>query len=176
MVHHTVTTNTGNPAADVREVYRLHVARDEGRWGDIGYHFLIAPDGTVYEGRRAREYGPGELHDSHDEEGLVLRGIHAEGANDGTVGVALLGDFRFERPALTALISLVHVVAWLCDRHGLDPGRDHWGEDPSGAWVAPSMVGHRNVTAGTLCPGWAVIDLLPDLRRWVADRLAAPVL
>ena len=49
----------------------------ERGWTDIGYHFVIDPAGTIYEGRDIR-----------------VRGAHVEGANTGKVGLLLLGDFQ----------------------------------------------------------------------------------
>lgn len=161
IVHHTVTDTTDDPAADIRNVYRLHLMRDEGRWGDIGYHYLIHPNGHVYEGRWAREYATGEVHDGHSPDGRLVRGVHARGANHGTAGVALVGDFRSERPSIRALSALVYLCAHLCDRHGLDP-------------LAPETIaGHRD-SSDTECPGRATYRMLPDLRRWVANVMAGP--
>ena len=56
VVHHTASPNgVKDPAATVRFGYELHVV---GRgFTDIGYNFLISPDGQIFEGRRARKYG-----------------------------------------------------------------------------------------------------------------------
>jgi hypothetical protein len=46
-VHHTAGINDDpDPAATVRAIYRFH-AIDRG-WGDIGYHYVVAPDGRVF--------------------------------------------------------------------------------------------------------------------------------
>lgn len=160
VIHHTVTDPTDDPAADLREIYRLHLAREDGRWGDIGYHFLIHPNGHIHEGRRARTYAEGELHDAHNAEGAFLRGIHARGANWATAGIALIGDYRDTRPTVPALASLTQLSAWLCARHAIDPVE------------RGSIIGHMD-TSATACPGDATYDLLPDLRLWVANHMAA---
>lgn len=45
-------------------------------WDDVGYHYLIHPNGTFYEGRR-----------------LGLKGAHIAGANTGKIGILMIGDF-----------------------------------------------------------------------------------
>lgn len=171
VVHHTANPWTGDSGADLRTVYRQHLKREDGIWGDIGYHFLIDPEGTVYEGRWARDYEPGEAHDGHDQDGRLVHGVHAQGFNYGTAGIALMGDHRSVKPSVPALASLVGLVAWLCDRHGLDPLADRAHVDASGTWwPQATIVGHRSVS-DTVCPGRMAFDILPDLRQWVADRL-----
>ena len=120
--------------------------------------WMARPAGAVYEGRWAREYGPGEAHDGHDPAGRAIQGVHAEGHNVGTVGVALMGDYRWARPTIHTLAGLVGTCAWLCHRHGLDPQ------------AAGVIVGHRD-HGPTECPGGETYDLLPDLRQWVAHRV-----
>ena len=66
--------------ATMIEVQRLH--REDRMWADIGYHFLVDIDGTIYEGRD-----------------LAARGVHTGGHNTGSAGVCLLGDFRFVAPS-----------------------------------------------------------------------------
>lgn len=171
VVHHTASPWSGDSAADVRTIYRQHLERENGRWGDIGYHFLIDPEGRTYEGRWARDYSPGEPHDGHDLEGRLVHGVHAEGLNWRTAGISMIGDFRWERPTIKAQAALVEAVAWLCDRHGLDPLATAGSTDTSGLWRAwPTIVGHRDA-GGTECPGRAAYELVPHLRQWVSDRL-----
>ena len=50
-------------------------------WADIGYNFLVAPDGVIYEGR-----------------GWGFRGAHARGYNHRSVGVAFIGDGTMPMP------------------------------------------------------------------------------
>jgi hypothetical protein len=47
------------------------------KWADIGYNFLVAPSGEVFEGR-----------------GWDYTGAHARGHNSTTLGVAYIGDGR----------------------------------------------------------------------------------
>ena len=73
-VHYTVTPSD-NPAARVRSIQAYHM--DSLGWCDIGYHFLVGTDGSIYEGRP-----------------LSLLGAHVGGQNTGNVGVSFIGCFH----------------------------------------------------------------------------------
>ena len=90
IVHHTASPNgVKDPASAVRLGYELHVV---GRgFTDIGYNFLIGPDGEIFEGRRARKYGKNELHTGEDPVGNAIIGGHTKGRNAGSCGIALIG-------------------------------------------------------------------------------------
>ncbi len=79
-VHHSgdASDATGDPEAHLRQFERAH--KDKG-WACIGYHFVIARDGTVFEARP-----------------IKYQGAHATGDNNiGNIGICLLGNFD-ERP------------------------------------------------------------------------------
>ncbi|MGH9001826.1 MAG: N-acetylmuramoyl-L-alanine amidase, partial [Acidimicrobiia bacterium] len=171
VVHHTVTPNDDpDPASTVRAVYAYHT-RQNG-WNDIGYHYLVDAAGRVYEGRFARPYAPGEAPTEEDHEGRAVIGAHAKSHNVGSMGVALLGEFSGDaQPSPAAMDSLVRLLAWKADRHGIDPH----GSDPftrtDGSQVAfPNLAGHRDLVP-TGCPGGRLYDRLPEVR----DRVAAAV-
>ena len=163
IVHHTVTTNADpDPAATVRAVYTFHT--QVRGFNDIGYNWLVDAGGRVYEGRYSRPYPAGERPTGEDAAGRGVIGAHAEGANTGSVGVALLGNFATVPPAPAAMVSLEAVLAWLADRHDIDP---------RGARAAfPNIAGHRDARA-TECPGDLLYARLPSLRKAVADTIAA---
>ena len=171
VVHHTGTEpRDGDWPKAVRDIYRSTVRRG---YRDVPYHWLIDPDGLVYEGRWARPDRAGHAPNGEDARGRSVRGGHAKAHNDRTIGVALLGNFADHRPTDAAFAALVGVVAWKCARWGIDPA----GESPyrlrdGSEQVIPNICPHRRVRA-TACPGRAVVDLLPELRFVVAQRLAA---
>lgn len=83
-VHHSGDADdaTGSPAEHLRQFERAH--KDKG-WACIGYHFVIARDGTIYEARP-----------------LKYQGAHATGDNNiGNIGICLMGNFD-NRPIPTA--------------------------------------------------------------------------
>lgn len=70
-------------------------------WPDLPYHFLIAPDGTIYEGR-SLEFEP-ESNTKYDLAGFV--------------GVELMGNFEAQRPSPEQVESAVRLVAWLLSEY-----------------------------------------------------------
>jgi hypothetical protein len=152
IVHHTASPNNpSNPPGVVRDMYRYHVV-DRG-YADLGYNFVIDHRGNIYEGRWARNYAPGEIHDGEDEDGLGVMAAHAEGVNAGSCGVVLIGDFSSRQPTDAAVNALVQLLAWKASRHQIDP----WdAETYTGLFGQvrkfPNIVGHRTV-GFTVCPG-----------------------
>ncbi|HEX2038375.1 MAG TPA: peptidoglycan recognition protein, partial [Acidimicrobiales bacterium] len=162
IVHHTDTPNGDpDPAATVRAIYSYHV-QTRG-WNDIGYNFLIDERGRIYEGRWSREYAAGEIPTGEDTEGRGVIGAHAEGANTGSVGVALLGTFTAQGPSSAAVEALQAMLAWKADRHSINVlSGDSY----------PNLAGHRD-TKATSCPGDRLYDRLPEIRRRVSDIVAS---
>ena len=74
-------------------------------WPDLPYHFLIAPDGTIFEGR-SLAYEP----ESNTKYPLA-----------GNIGVEMMGNFEAQRPSLRQLQSCAKLVAWLCQDLKIDP-------------------------------------------------------
>jgi hypothetical protein len=73
-IHHTVTGST-DPRRQVRGIQAFHM--NSRGWCDVGYHFLVGIDGTIYEGR--------PLH---------LLGAHVAGNNSGNIGISFVGCFH----------------------------------------------------------------------------------
>jgi hypothetical protein len=171
IVHHTAGRNNDpNPAATVRAIYYLKTVGSD--FGDIGYNFLIDEQGRIYEGRYSREYEPGEEHLAEDLAGNIVRGGHARDFNDGTVGIALLGNFQNRQPTNAARNALEKLLAWKLERHGLDPlGASTYTNPILGhTKFLNNISGHRNVNP-TACPGNAFYPKFPGLRHDVADRI-----
>ncbi len=163
-VHHTAVPRLrgdGSPEAELRAIQRGH---QEQGWGDIAYHFLIAPDGRVFAGRdpafaaasgtrylaeaqwRAAPVVTPDLRDpdpagNRAVGGTLGAGEEATGPRPGRVAghltVCLLGDFSDVEPTPAARRTLVALAAHLLQRNGLGPGD---------LWV------HREVAASA-CPG-----------------------
>ena len=168
IVHHTVTTNLDpDPAATIRAVYSFHT--QVRGWDDIGYNFLVDAQGRVYEGRRARAYEPGEVPTGEDLQRQGVVGAHAEGANTGSAGIALLGDFTSSMPSPAAMAGLESWLAWKAARHEIDPAGSSLYKATDGATSRfPNISGHRDVRA-TDCPGDQLYAALPALRQRVAQ-------
>ncbi len=133
VVHHTATDpGTGNYGAHVRAIWRGHAISNG--WFDVGYNYMIAPDGTIFEGR----YG-----------GEGVTAGHATEHNRGTVGIGLLGNYSTNSPSAAMLSSLETLVATLAGRYNLDPlerANDYAGMNNY------RLSGHRN-WGSTSCPG-----------------------
>ena len=149
IVHHTVTANDDrDPAATVRSIYHYHSV-SQG-WGDIGYNFLVAPDGRIYEGR----WSGSTTGEDAARRGVI--GAHARGHNKGAVGTAMLGNLTNRDATPEAKNALADLLAWKADRHGLDP---------------QGLIGHRDV-GKTACPGNVFYNGLPGVRNEIAARIA----
>jgi hypothetical protein len=164
-VHHTAGSNYDqNPEATMRAIYWYHVVRQG--WCDVGYNFVIAPDGTIFEGRWARRFQPWELHDSENRKDRVVAGAHVADYNSGSVGISLMGNFTSVGVPPNARRSLVELIAWEADRHDFDPRRKHTYRNPESGRTRrlPWVAGHRD--AGTTeCPGRRLYRELPSIRR-----------
>ncbi len=148
IVHHTVNGN-GYSAAQVPSMLRSIQAyhQDSRGWDDIGYNFVIDRFGTVWEGRARSLYQP-------------VIGAHASGANEGSVGVAYLGDGTSTGLTTTAVTALGRFLGWKLPLHGARPSQTN-------------IVGHRDV-GQSACPGNMVYSQLGAIRN-KAITLAAPV-
>jgi len=169
IIHHTVypnslTSSERNWGDRIRAIWALHTFTRG--WGDIGYNFLITPDGTIWEGRAGGDDAVG-FHDT---------------GNYGSMGVAMDGTYSSVMPSNAAQDSLIRLLAWKTNQKGIDPlGRSYYyGCDISqycatpGA-VLPNISGHRHVAnhppGYTSCPGDALFAALPSIRSRVKQRL-----
>ncbi|WP_141397301.1 FG-GAP-like repeat-containing protein [Mobilicoccus massiliensis] len=151
IVHHTAGTNNYSPSqvpAILRGIYAFHV-KDRG-WSDIGYNFLVDKWGRVWEGR----YGGTNRS---------LVGAQASGFNGVTMGISVMGDYRYVNPPQASIDAVTRVIAWKASIHGFDPrGRfTHNGKSYR------NVSGHRDV-GQTSCPG-LIYNYLPAM----ATRAAA---
>jgi hypothetical protein len=158
VVHHTASSNTlPDWEAEVRNIWYYHTFTNA--WGDIGYNFLIDPNGVIYEGRAG---GAGAI------------GAHSSCRNSNTVGVALLGTFIAERPTDAALWSLKTLLAEIIAKNSIDPTAIV--HHPSSGLDLPTILGHRdgNVPGATCtiteCPGYVLYSFLPLLRSELTIR------
>ena len=112
IVHHSAGANASSDWASViRSIWVLHV-KGNG-WNDIGYNFLVDPNGIIYEGRAGGD-------------GVI--GAHFSGVNTGTMGVCMVGTFTSQAPGRAAVESLKKVLGWQAE---------------SGSWTQPGRRGTR---------------------------------
>jgi uncharacterized protein with LGFP repeats len=170
VIHHSAGPNRpADPAATVRDIYTLQV--QDKHYQDLGYNFLIDHHGVVYEGRWARNYPAGALHDGEDGHGRGVMGAHATYVNAGACGICLIGNFSYSQPTTAAMASLVQLVAWKSGRFMIDPlGSDAFSPPFATRRTFQNIVGHRGV-GSTLCPGRALNALIPWVRTQVAQKI-----
>jgi len=115
----------------------------EKNWPDVPYHFMIAPDGRIFEGRPI-EYAP-QTNTKYDVPGHI--------------GVELMGDFEVERVSEAQLKSLVKLAAWLCQEYKLNPDEIAGHKD--------------RAKAQTVCPGKDLERYLADgsIKNWVKQTM-----
>jgi hypothetical protein len=150
IIHHTATgKDLDDPKTAIQSIYKYHIfAR---KWGDIGYNYIIDPKGNIYEGR----YG-----------GDSVVGGHAWGANVGSIGIAVLGNYQQNAVPEPVLKSLAALIKEKTGQYGIDP----LGSSVFGGENMPNIMGHRD-TAVTACPGEKLYAQLPMLRLAVKNGL-----
>lgn len=123
VVHHAgVAWKPGTDPAD--KVRRLQAwGQREKSWPDLPYHYLITPDGQLFEGRDWR-YRP----ESNTDYEL-----------DGVLNVQLFGDFQVEEPTTEQLETLLGILTFLCRQHSISPQKIYGHRE-----AAPAQ---------TTCPG-----------------------
>jgi len=156
IIHHSASDNDITDYANlVRSFYIFHT--EVNGWSDIGYNYLIAPDGSVFAGR-----DPGENLRQDD-----VLGAHFCGSNNSTMGICMLGTFSDIVPTTQALRALEQLLAWKSAKENLDP-LAHLAH-PLNQNLG-TIAGHRDGCA-TLCPGDSMYVLLPLMRQKTLDRL-----
>lgn len=163
VIHHSATSvlNT-NYYNVVRNIYVYHT--QSNGWDDIGYNYLIAPNGEIFEGRDAQKV------DDTDN----IRGAHMCNKNDSTMAICLLGDYTNVSPSIEMLLSLYQLTAWKLEKEGLDPfGKSLHSIGPTVAKLPsillPHIVGHRDGCRSgyTACPGDKVYEMMDEIRQKV---------
>lgn len=151
IIHHSAGTNASNDwAAVVRAIWDFHTGVNG--WDDVGYNWLIDPNGVLYEGR-----GDDRL------------GAHFCGTNGATMGVCMLGDYTNITPTDEAKATLAHLMAWKSCDINVDPLGTAFH---SGSGLQLMRIsGHRDGCA-TACPGDSFYPQLPEVRNDVIDFVA----
>ena len=163
VVHHTAGSNSysrAQSASIVRGIERYHVLANG--WDDIGYNFLVDKYGQIFEGR----WGGVDRN---------VVGAHAQGFNQGSVGIALIGTYDVTSITPAARAALIRLLAWRLDLAHVDPlSIFSWRSTGNPKYPAGRMVtlrtisGHRD-TGFTTCPGSELYSELPSIARAVAQ-------
>jgi hypothetical protein len=166
-IHHTETPipDSVSEVQRLRNIQQYH--QEERGWGDIAYHYLIGPSGTVYEGRSPRyASSSGTVYLSAEQleragqtatghtAAPVPTGAKAPGASAGHLTVCFLGSYGTSLPTEEARRAAVRLIARLLRENGLTPD---------------AIRLHREV-AHSDCPGQALYDWFRGPERSVKGR------
>jgi hypothetical protein len=145
-VHHTAQKITGDlrsPVERMRALYAFH-ANSRG-WGDIGYHYLIDEEGTIYEGRSGGEN---------------VVGGHVYCGNVGTLGVALMGNFDEEQPTQVQVHALQWLLKDLASTYDIPLNRNTYFHGKN----MKTIVRHKDLIS-TECPGHYMSAAISQVRN-----------
>lgn len=157
IVHHSAGSNLAtNYTEVVRNIYVFHTspAPNGNGWNDVGYNFLIAQDGTIFEGRS----GQGVM------DGDDVVGAHFCGKNTGTMGICLLGNYMEIEPPKAAINSLVKLIGWKLSKENLQ----NVGQAQHSGGMLNIISGHRD-GCSTDCPGDYTYKRLDEIRQLVGQ-------
>ncbi|MCK5413512.1 MAG: N-acetylmuramoyl-L-alanine amidase [Candidatus Pacebacteria bacterium] len=159
VIHHTASTNlvsdsdgSGEYKNMVNNIYNYHSSKkswyEDGEkyigFGDIGYNYLIDPNGNIYEGRSG---GNGSVAG------------HVSGFNTGSIGISVLGRYQdyvdSENNFVSSHVvnsaikqSLTNLAGWLAANNNISlNSRTNF----NGKYI-DGLVGHGELTP-TICPG-----------------------
>lgn len=109
-IHHDAL-NTEGGRGTAFAIQRLNSIRgshmSRGReWVDIGYHYIIDPDGRVWEGRP-----------------VSIEGAHVKANNEHNLGIMVMGNFDQQRPTSAQLETLDGFVAAQARFYRVPPSR-----------------------------------------------------
>ena len=157
IIHHTAGSNYDldyDWPSIVRAIWNYHTFTRG--WGDIGYNYLVDPNGVLYEG-----------HLGGDD----VKGVHASGANSGSMALSFMGNFTTLTPYDAMLNSAIELFAWKADQRNINVFDA--GPMPFLDWGLPTLSGHRDVYGGTNteCPGEKLHELIPLLQNEVAATI-----
>lgn len=135
VVHHSASKKSTTKD----DIEKWH--KDRG-FREIGYHKVIGAKGVLYQGRSESKSG-----------------AHAKGANTGSLGVCVTGNFESESPDTEQIETLTTVLFQWCKQHGLSEYQ---------------IYGHYNTpgcTTATACPGKNLIAKLNEIKLNVKEKL-----
>ncbi|MFC6997242.1 N-acetylmuramoyl-L-alanine amidase [Rufibacter roseus] len=156
-VHHGASANISTyeqAVTTIRQYYLLH--RNTNGWGDIGYNYLIGPEGSIFQGREVK---PGTSFTSD-----YIMGAHLCAMNSNSMGICIMGDFTNVLPSAKALESLYKLIKWKAKKDNIDiNGTDLHPNTPTATKPQnriPTIIGHREGPCATACPGNALYNYL----------------
>jgi LysM repeat protein len=104
-LHHTSEYPGMDKLSDVHVIRKIaHHHRNNLKWADIGYHYLIGRDGKIYEGRPS-----------------IYQGAHTGGHNKNNLGISMVGNFINVIPSTKQLSALKSLLSYKFNEYNLSP-------------------------------------------------------
>lgn len=121
-IHHEGTKfdKSDNAPIHIKNVQTWGMGKDRN-WIDIPYHFLIDPNGNIYEGRNV--FTVGETATEYDPSGHLL--------------ITCLGNFEEQDVSEEQLNSLIKLIAYCSKRFAISPETIASHKDYSNQTVCP---------------------------------------
>ncbi len=123
-IHHEggkVLSKTDDAAQRLKNVQTWSMGKDRN-WTDVPYHYLIAPDGTIYEGRDPLTVG--ETATEYDPSGHLL--------------ISFLGNYEQQELDEHLLDVLNRFIAQMCKKYNISPDTITGHRDHSAKTTCPS--------------------------------------
>ena len=104
ILHHVGSSDGGKiipsfkGVESVKGIERYHTVTGH-KWNAIGYHYLIAPNGDIYECRPPN-----------------VVGAHCGGHNTGNIGINVWGNMDYESPTLEQKFALIELIRHLNEK------------------------------------------------------------
>ncbi|AWO01115.1 hypothetical protein DLD77_05115 [Chitinophaga alhagiae] len=132
-IHHEGTRfdSTQDAPKHIRNVQVWGMGKDRN-WADIPYHFLIAPDGTIYEGRNV--FTAGETATEYDPQGHLL--------------ITCMGNFEEQAVDPRQLDALVRLTAYACRKYNIPYSTIASHKDHSTQTVCPGKNLYQYIRSG----------------------------
>ena len=137
-LHHTQAHFPKNYDEAVQEMQFIQDYHQNGRgWIDIGYHFLISPQGDIFEGRPVN-----------------VVGAHVKNMNTGNVGISIMGNYHppvSQVPTEATVHSFIELGKYLKTEYDIS---------------ISSFYAHRDI-GQTDCPGDVLYAKMPEFKALI---------
>jgi hypothetical protein len=133
-IHHggVIFKNDEDPVEDIRNLQSW--SRKEKHWIDIPYHFMISPDGRIFETRPINI--PGDTNTEYDPTGHAL--------------VEVMGNFEVQQFGPKQYESMIKLIKFLQKRFDVPVNRVKTHRDYSNMTVCPGKNVYKLFTDGTV--------------------------
>lgn len=152
IVHHTASPMATTSLLDIDRWHRERDFPKSALGYFVGYHYVIFPDGKIFQTRK------------EDEEGA-----HCIGQNFTSVGICLVGNFDLEIPTTAQEVSLGSLLRDIRTRYNISITRIY----PHRAFSQTNCPGLRlDNSFGRRCAISAELSAIKKILLWIQSQLA----